>query len=377
MENDRLDDPGEVRLSHLSFSCTFKLMISAQSDRETLEQLRSDFEGLMSELSELSLRNDELMSAKDSDLVVIQNLDAQLKEYKRKYEVAKTELRNFKSELSDRYLLSCYKLITTVCVATSQLFLPTPKVDSDQLPVSPDGGILDIHVTAFLSATDSLLTAGRANAPSRVLAPMKNVVNAVTAIIEDVRNLEQRRPRGDLDSDNLQSLRERAEATLSNLVTASKSHATSMGMSPVSLLDAAASHLSVSVTELGKTVFVRKATKAEQDQFSASLEGNNFGSVRNSEDLKFHQRSASASFLKREEASNRAANSGSPSRGMNARLRRPPSPSSSNSSSPPPIFDRTRQNAGNSDDSAVVEGPDDAWAELKVREALRRHTPGR
>ena len=61
-----------------------------------MEQLRADFESLMSELNELSLRNDELMNAKDSDLTVIQNLDAQLKEYKKKYEVAKTELRNFK-----------------------------------------------------------------------------------------------------------------------------------------------------------------------------------------------------------------------------------------------------------------------------------------
>jgi archaellum component FlaC len=61
-----------------------------------MDQLRSDFESLMSELNDLSLRNDELMSAKDSDLVVIQNLDAQLKEYKKKYEMAKTELRSFK-----------------------------------------------------------------------------------------------------------------------------------------------------------------------------------------------------------------------------------------------------------------------------------------
>ena len=36
------------------------------------------------------------MIAKDSDLNVIRDLDAQLKEYKRKYEQAKTELRSIK-----------------------------------------------------------------------------------------------------------------------------------------------------------------------------------------------------------------------------------------------------------------------------------------
>ena len=56
-------------------------------------------EGLITELSDLSRQNDELMTAKDSDLVVIRDLDGQLKEYKRKYEQAKTELRSVKGML--------------------------------------------------------------------------------------------------------------------------------------------------------------------------------------------------------------------------------------------------------------------------------------
>jgi len=61
-----------------------------------MDQLRSDMEGLLTELSELSSRNDELMTAKDADLVIIRDMDVQLKEYKRKYEQAKTELRSVK-----------------------------------------------------------------------------------------------------------------------------------------------------------------------------------------------------------------------------------------------------------------------------------------
>jgi chromosome segregation ATPase len=64
-----------------------------------LDQLRSDMEGLLTELSDLSKRNDELLTAKDADLVVIKELDGQLKEYKRKYEQAKTELRSVKGAL--------------------------------------------------------------------------------------------------------------------------------------------------------------------------------------------------------------------------------------------------------------------------------------
>ena len=50
----------------------------------------------MAELSDLSRQNDELMSSKDNDGAFIRELEAQVKEYKRKYEQAKPELRSAK-----------------------------------------------------------------------------------------------------------------------------------------------------------------------------------------------------------------------------------------------------------------------------------------
>ena len=67
-----------------------------KADSESVEQLRADMEGLITEINELSRRNDELMNAKDSDNALIRDLDNQMKEYKRKYEQAKTELRSVK-----------------------------------------------------------------------------------------------------------------------------------------------------------------------------------------------------------------------------------------------------------------------------------------
>lgn len=53
-------------------------------------------QNLVDELRELSQRNDELMADKDADQATIHSLTNQLKETKRKYDHAKTELRNFK-----------------------------------------------------------------------------------------------------------------------------------------------------------------------------------------------------------------------------------------------------------------------------------------
>ena len=268
-------------------------------------------------------------------------------------------------------------------LVTSQLFLQAPKLNEDQLPVTAEGGILDIHVTAFLSAIDSLLTAGRSSAPTRVLTPMKSVVNAVTSILDDVKAFERRSPhdRGDnAESEALSSLRERAEATLSNLVAASKTHASSAGMSPVSLLDAAASHVSATITELGRTVFIRKATKAEQEQASYGYtmpNGHHSPSLRLIGELSGHQRRGSQASIS-SRGDNRFSDSGSTSvknRSYTDTRRRISSDHSSSeqTSSPPPIFDTQGNSAGVvSDDSAQAEGSEDAWAELKVRVCIPR-----
>jgi hypothetical protein len=76
-----------------------------------IDQLRTDMEGLLTELSGLSRRNDELMAATDSDLVIICDLDIQFKEYKCKYEQAKTELRSVEGTL----LAHCNNL-STICL---------------------------------------------------------------------------------------------------------------------------------------------------------------------------------------------------------------------------------------------------------------------
>lgn len=316
---------------------------------ELIEQLRSDMEGLMAELTDLGRRNDELMTAKEADLALIRELDSQLKEYKRRYEQAKTELRSVK--------------------ATSQLFTQTPRMD-DQLPVAQDGGLVDIHVTAFISSIDSLLAAARSNAPTRVLIPMKTVVTSTSAIIDDVRAYESRPTRDDVDIDSLRSLRERVEVTLSNLVAVSKTHATSSGMSPVSLLDAAASHVSVTITEIAKMIFIRKATRdlpspppQSQSVSSSYATAATTVPLRAVEELRSsnHDRMSS-------NGSSRDVEFGMSMSLADRRVTGSTEPPGSNANSPPPVFDRSSGPFGSAGiDTSLTppEGGEDAWSELK------------
>jgi len=184
---------------------------------------------------------------------------------------------------------------------------------------------------------------------------MKSVVNAVTNVLDDVRSSSRRHA----DPEGVHALEQRVEATLSNLVAASKTHATSSGLSPVSLLDAAASHVSAAVTDLGRVVLLRRATKAEQEQFAPTSAGtatNGFTpGLRTVEEVRpsvAHQRGPS-------EASSRRGEREQPAQSES---------SSDDSSAAPTLFDQSTVNAAGitSPDSAAAEGSEDAWTELRV-----------
>ncbi|KAJ6568262.1 hypothetical protein DFH09DRAFT_432902 [Mycena vulgaris] len=226
----------------------------------------------------------------------IGDLEHHVQDYKRKYEQAQTELRSIKAasqlfipdstsdsrvgdpdnQATDYNLRRKYEQVPTEIrgVKAAELFFQASKYDKpeDQLPVSSDGGILDMHLTTFLTAIDDLLAASRSNTPTRVLAAAKVVVDGVSAIVDDVRAFEARPPHehSDVDLDALSGLRERLETTLANLVAAVKTHATSAGLWPVSLLDAAASHVAATIANIGRIIGIRKATRAEHEETSSA-----------------------------------------------------------------------------------------------------------
>ncbi len=206
----------------------------------------------MQELKELDQHNDHMKAELDSNAMVISDINAQVQSYKRKYGNAKTELRNLK--------------------ATSQLYVKPPRADG-YTPASETGAIADVHLTAFQSSIDEWLAAARSKTPSNVLLAMKTVVLAITLATNGGSEAEQAGATGLSQEKNaqLQSLKFRASATLNNLVPACRNHASSQGLSPVSLLDAAASHVSTTTVDLVKLLKVRKGSKVEAEQLQATF----------------------------------------------------------------------------------------------------------
>ncbi|KAG5984354.1 hypothetical protein E4U55_005132 [Claviceps digitariae] len=139
-----------------------------------------------------------------------------------------------------------------------------------------NGIIRDVHVTKFQISIDELLQTARSEVPEKVLESMKRVVVSVRRITreldESTRHESTARDGdddGDDDDDVVQQqgkLKARVSSTANGLITASKNFAAGAGMSPISLLDAAASNLSAAIIDLVRVVKVRPSPAGELEE---------------------------------------------------------------------------------------------------------------
>ncbi|KAE8226084.1 hypothetical protein CF319_g1277 [Tilletia indica] len=258
-----------------------------EKQEATVHELKGEVSSLLDELRALSERNDEMIAERENDHIMIRELNSQLSNFKRKYETARSELRAFK--------------------ATSQLFIQPAKLFDDEEEngdgkgvgggdmkrsesiisrsqstgpswasmVSERGAIADVHMRAFQASIDELLVSARSRVAGNVLLSMKTVVLATTLITDDVAKCENGSGLGiSLNGDDrevLQLLKTKSSAALSNLMTACRNFASSHGLSPLSLLDAAASHVSATVIDIVKLVRLRKANPQEKQDLDATF----------------------------------------------------------------------------------------------------------
>ncbi|EMR09103.1 hypothetical protein PNEG_02447 [Pneumocystis murina B123] len=124
--------------------------------------------------------------------------------------------------------------------------------------VEEHGVISNIAITNFQIAIDDLLHAGRSLEHKSVLEAMKDVIVSIKSINMNLEDNKHKSIFNDPQkSSAIAKLKSRMSATTNNLMIASKNHALNKGLSPVSLLDAAAFHLTATVIELVKLVKLR------------------------------------------------------------------------------------------------------------------------
>lgn len=209
--------------------------------------VKQEAAGFLNQMRSLSERSNESEEREENLVRQVHKLEKDVQEWKSRYARKRTQARTLRA---------------------SAMAIPLQQADAGQVAkdgdfTAQDGLVKDIDVTRFQIAIDELLQSARGDEPNAVLARVKPVVIAIRDITIDLGGTQSSQ---DEAMQRRQKLRAKVSATANNLVTASKNFAMSKGLSPVSLLDAAASHLTSSTVELIRLVKIRPTPAHELEE---------------------------------------------------------------------------------------------------------------
>lgn len=208
------------------------------------------------EMRDLSRENDRAIEQEEKMAAKISQLEKENNEWRQRYANVKAQNKHLRA--------------STMGLGLQTGFDSGGLVRQEGL-ISEGGLVRDTDVTRFQLSVDELLKVARGNSTDAMLDSVKNVVISVQAITTAVGRTEDyptpaASPGGDSagqPSTSVAKIKARVTGTANSLITATKQHAASHGLSPVALLDAAASNLTASVVELIKAVRIRPSSQSD------------------------------------------------------------------------------------------------------------------
>ena len=217
-----------------------ELQSDLQGQRQVTNEVRQEASSFLEEMKAISEQSTQNYERQEKLVQQVHRLEDEIKEWKSRYARVKTQLRTMR---------------------TNSMGLAIQQPDTRQHTKSgaythADGLIKEIHMTKFQLGMDEVLRIARIDDDAAaVLDSMKQVIATIRLISQDVSDGPS--TSDPHVSDQRLRLRTKLAATANNFITAARNFAHANGLSPVSLLDAAASHLASAVIDLVKAVGMR------------------------------------------------------------------------------------------------------------------------
>jgi hypothetical protein len=222
------------------------LQVELREQQQVTEEVRREASSFLKEMRAMSDRSNSNWEREEKLSRNVNRLEEEVKEWKGRYARAKTQLRHLRA--------------TSIGISGFRQDVETVAKENELM--QQDGLVKDVHVTKFQVSIDELLRIARSGEPALLMEQIKTVVVSVRHITQD---LETGQGGGDENPILQKKAKTKVSATANNLITASKNFANSNGLSPVSLLDAAASHLTAAVVDLVRMVKIRPTPADELD----------------------------------------------------------------------------------------------------------------
>ncbi|KAF3387223.1 Protein SPA2 [Penicillium rolfsii] len=234
------------------------LQVELQQQQQVTAEVRREASEFLMEMKTLTAQSHSNWEREEQLSTDVHRLQAELNEWKNRYAKAKSQLRQLRTSSGG--------------FADHRPDARNVMTQEHEL-VRPDGVVKDIHVTKFQMSIDELLRIARFEDPQQVSHQVKSVIVAVRHMIQDV---DQAPPPVDGTATLRIKAKGRVAATANNMITAARNFATSSGLSPVSLLDAAASHLCTAVVELIRAVKIQASPADEPEEVEEDLSQEKF-----------------------------------------------------------------------------------------------------
>ncbi|KAI1081854.1 hypothetical protein F5B20DRAFT_35865 [Whalleya microplaca] len=220
-----------------------ELRMTLEDQQRVTDDARQEAREFLREMKALSEQHGASWERQAELEKTVEQLEQEVRDWRNRYARTKTQLRNMRA--------------SSMGLTIEQ---DAAKYVREKGFTEENGLVKDVHVTKFQIAIDELLRTARTENPDKVIDSMKAVVVSVRRITKD---MDDSQPNDQAIIQQQQKLKSRVSATANNLITASKNFASAAGISPVSLLDAAASHLVAALVELLRTVKIRATPAGE------------------------------------------------------------------------------------------------------------------
>ncbi|KAI9784358.1 MAG: component of the polarisome [Peltula sp. TS41687] len=217
-----------------------------QDQQQVTEEVRREATTFLQEMKSLSDQYGRSWDKEEALGSRVAQLEKEVDIWKNRYARTKAQSRNLR-------------------VSSVGLPIRPPEVgeySKDDRFVSDDGRVRDVFVIKFQIAIDELLQLARNDDPSAIHKCMRSVIGCTRRIMQDVG--EAPPGTGDLAT-QLPKLKGYVTAYSSNLINVCKTFTDSNGITPVSMLDVAATHLTASIIEVIQLVKIRPSPAGDLD----------------------------------------------------------------------------------------------------------------
>ncbi|KAI0396438.1 hypothetical protein F5Y17DRAFT_465133 [Xylariaceae sp. FL0594] len=241
-----------------------ELRLALKEQEQVVEEARREARQFLEEMRALSQQHMASWERQSELERTVQHLEQEVHDWKNRYARAKTQLGSMRAP----------SFGLAVDDATQYL--------KDKGIIDPEGAIKDVHVTRFQISIDDLLRRARTEPMSTEL--MRLLDDCMKSVIGNVRRITKDMDGCQFDEEvmrQLQKLKRSFSLAAENLITACKNYWSAAGLSPVSLLDAAASHVVAYLVKLMRIVKVRitPAAELEDDEDDSVTPVESVGSV--------------------------------------------------------------------------------------------------